>query len=119
VLAALSLLTSWKFEPLQLVPTAVVALLYARRVRTLRRAGTPVPRWRTWSFGTGLVLVLIALVSPIDALGEDEFFFFHMIQHILLGDLAPLAFVALILWLSVALVVRTALAVPGESRLAR
>jgi cytochrome c oxidase assembly factor CtaG len=79
---------------LQVVPTAVVALLYARRVRTLRRAGTPVSRWRTWSFGTGLVLVLIALVSPIDAFGEDEFLFFHMIQHILLGDLAPLAFVA-------------------------
>ncbi len=94
MVAALSLLTSWTFEPLQVVPTAIVALLYARRVRTLRRAGTPVSRWRTWSFGTGLVLVLIALVSPIDAFGENEFFLFHMIQHILLGDLAPLAFVA-------------------------
>jgi putative membrane protein len=86
-------LASWSFEPLQVVPTAIVALLYARRVRTLRRAGTPVPRWRIWSFGTGLVLVLVALVSPVDAFGA-EFFFFHMIQHILLGDLAPLAFVA-------------------------
>jgi putative membrane protein len=86
-------LSSWSFEPLQVVPTAIVSLLYARRVRTLRRTGTPVSHWRIWSFGTGLVLVLIALVSPIDAFGE-EFFFFHMIQHILLGDIAPLAFVA-------------------------
>ena len=89
-----SLLTSWRFEPLQIVPTLIVALLYARRVHTLRRSGTAVSRWRTWSFGTGLVLVLLALVSPIDAFGEDQFLFFHMIQHILLGDIAPLAFVA-------------------------
>ena len=89
-----SLLTSWSFEPLQIIPTAIVAVLYVRRVRTLRRAGTPVSPWRVWSFGTGLFLVLLALVSPIDALGEDQFLFFHMIQHILLGDLAPLAFVA-------------------------
>jgi putative membrane protein len=92
--AAPSLLTSWSFEPLQVVPTAIVALLYFRRVHTLREAGTPVPRWRIWSFCTSLVLVLLALCSPIDAFGEQQFLFFHMIQHILLGDLAPLAFVA-------------------------
>jgi putative membrane protein len=85
---------SWSFEPLQLIPTAIVAVLYALRVRTLRRAGTPVSRWRIWSFGTGLFLVLVALVSPLDAFADDQFFFVHMIQHILLGDLAPLAFVA-------------------------
>ena len=32
----------------------------------------------------------VALVSPIDALGEDYLFSAHMIQHILLGDIAPL-----------------------------
>jgi putative membrane protein len=94
VAGAPSLLTSWSFEPLQIVPTAVVALLYARRIRTLRRAGISVSGWRVASFTTGLFLVLLALVSPIDAFGEHEFLFFHMIQHILLGDLAPLAFVA-------------------------
>ena len=38
-------------------------------------------------------LVVVALNSPVDALGEDDFFFVHMLQHILLGDLAPLCFV--------------------------
>lgn len=108
-----SLLTSWNFEPLQVVPTLVIALLYARRVRTLRDAGTPVSRWRVWSFGTGLFLVLLALVSPIDAFGEHEFLFMHMIQHILLGDLAPLAFVA---GLS-GPILRPVLSLPGVMRL--
>jgi len=89
-----SLLTSWTFEPLQLVPMAVVAVLYARRARTLAARGTPVPTWRLWSFGAGLFLVFLALVSPIDRFGEEQFLSFHMIQHVLLGDLAPLAMAA-------------------------
>ena len=89
-----SLLTSWSLEPLQLIPTLLVALLYARRVQTLRRRGTPVERWRPWVFGLGIGLVLLALASPIDAFGEEEFLSFHMLQHVLLGDLAPLALVA-------------------------
>jgi putative membrane protein len=89
-----SLLTSWNFEPLQVVPTLLIGLLYARRVRTLRAAGTPVSTWRIWCFGSSLFLVLVALVSPIDEFGEEQFLFMHMVQHILLGDLAPLLFVA-------------------------
>jgi cytochrome c oxidase assembly factor CtaG len=108
-----SLLTSWNFEPLQVIPTLVVALLYARRVHTLKRAGTPVATWRIWSFGAGLFLVLVALVSPIDAYGEEQFFFVHMIQHILLGDLAPLAFVAGL----TGPILRPVLSLPGVMRL--
>jgi putative membrane protein len=91
--SAPSLLTSWRFEPFQLVPAAIVGILYARRVRTLRRRGTPVPTWRVWIFWLGLVLVTFALASPVDAIGEEEFLFVHMVQHVLLGDLAPLCFV--------------------------
>lgn len=50
------------------------------------------PRLRIAAFGLGLALVLLALASPIERYGE-ELFVFHMIQHVLLGDLAPLAFV--------------------------
>jgi cytochrome c oxidase assembly factor CtaG len=89
-----SLLTSWRFEPLQLVPVVLVGLLYARRVGTLRARGTETPAWRLWSFGIGLGLVFLALASPIDAFGEEQFLSFHMLQHVMLGDLAPLAIVA-------------------------
>jgi cytochrome c oxidase assembly factor CtaG len=89
-----SLLTPWSFEPLQVVPTVLVAYLYLRRARTLAREGRPVPGWRQASFWTGIGLVVLALNSPIDALGEEHFFFVHMSQHVILGDLAPLCFVA-------------------------
>jgi len=88
-----SLLSPWSLEPLQVVPTAVVAFLYLRRTRTLAHRGRPVSGWRQLSFWTGIGLVVLALNSPIDELGEQHFFFIHMIQHILLGDLAPLCFV--------------------------
>jgi putative membrane protein len=91
VTAHLSPLTSWSFEPLQLVPLIVVALLYARRVSTLRRRGTPVPGWRIVLFALGVTLMVLALASPIAELGEERLFSFHMLQHVLLGDLAPLA----------------------------
>src|SRR5438874_7006980 len=76
-----SLLSPWSFEPLQLIPTLAVAALYYRRTQTLASRGEPVSGWRQASFWTGIALVLLAFVSPIDALGEAHFFFMHMLQH--------------------------------------
>ena len=84
----------WSPEPLQLAPIALLGLAYAKRASTLRRRGTPVPRWRQALFWLGIALLLAALVSPIDHLGEDDLFAFHMLQHVLLGDLAPMAILA-------------------------
>jgi putative membrane protein len=89
----LSLFTPWSFEPLQTVPTILAALVYLRRTRSLARRGQPVSRPKQASFWTGIALVVLALNSPIDHLGEEHFFFLHMLQHVILGDLAPLAFV--------------------------
>jgi putative membrane protein len=77
---------------LQLVPLALVAFAYARRARTLARRGDPVPSVRIWSFGLGLALVAVALSPPLEELAERTFAF-HMVQHVLLGDLAALALV--------------------------
>ncbi len=85
--------TSWTFDPLQVVPTLLVAAFYARRVLSLRDRGISVPRWRIALFATGILTLLVALVSPVHALGE-RMFSFHMLQHVLLGDLAPLALLA-------------------------
>ena len=91
---ALAADTAWSLNPLQLAPIAVIGFMYGRRARTLARRGTPVPRWRQWLFWTGIALLLVALASPVDTLGEEDFLFMHMLQHVLLGDLAPLAIVA-------------------------
>jgi cytochrome c oxidase assembly factor CtaG len=80
------------FEPLQLIPVAIVATLYAGRARSLARRGKPVPVWRQISFALGIVLILVALVSPLAAL-DDELVWVHMAQHLVLGDLAALLMV--------------------------
>lgn len=86
----LSPLTSWTLDPLQLAPVALIAFAYWRRARTLRGRGTPVPRWRALVFALGVALLVLAFASPIAAIGEQELFSFHMLQHVVLGDLAPL-----------------------------
>ena len=87
-------LTSWTWDPAQLLLIAAAAFLYYRRAHTLAVRGTPVPVWRRLVFALGLLLAFLAVASPIHELGEKEFFFVHMLQHILLGDLAPLCMVA-------------------------
>jgi putative membrane protein len=87
-----SLLSPWTLEPLQIVPTVLVAALYWRRTQTLAAQGRPVPVWKRGMFWAGIALTVVALNSPIDALGEHDFFFLHMTQHVILGDLAPLCF---------------------------
>jgi len=87
-------LTSWTFDPSSLLLIAASGFLYYRRTATLAARGTPVELWRRIVFGLGLFLSFMAVASPIHEFGEKQFFFVHMTQHILLGDLAPLCFVA-------------------------
>ena len=108
-----SLLTSWTFEPLQLVPVLVIACAYAMRARTLARRGQPVPGWRIGLFALGVGLLLLAVVSPIADIGETELFSVHMVQHLLLGDLAPLCLLAGL----TGPLLRPLLALPGVMRL--
>jgi putative membrane protein len=76
----------------QLALPLVAAVMYGLRARTLARRGTPVSGWRIASFAGALVLFALAL-SPLLEHRAEELFVFHMIQHVLLGDLAPLLFV--------------------------
>jgi putative membrane protein len=75
----------------QLGPLTVLGLLYARRVRTLALSGHPVPGWRQACFYSGFVVIGAALTS----LGgpSQELLFVHMIEHLLLGDIAALLIV--------------------------
>jgi putative membrane protein len=87
-------LTDWTFDPLQLAPVALAALAYALRARTLRQRGSPMAPWRIGLFSLGIVLLVLAFASPVAAIGERELFSLHMLQHVLIGDLAPLCLLA-------------------------
>jgi cytochrome c oxidase assembly factor CtaG len=108
-----SWLTSWTLAPLQLVPIAAVAIAYAVRAHTLARRDQPVPWWRIALFALGIGLLLVAVASPIAAVAEEELFSAHMVQHLLLGDLAPLCLLAGL----TGPLIRPVLALPGVYRL--
>jgi cytochrome c oxidase assembly factor CtaG len=80
----------WTFDPLQLAPLLLVALGYAKRAHTLARAGRPVGVARQAAFHAGLLVVFLALASPVHTLGEQRLFWVHMAQHLLLGDIGAL-----------------------------
>ena len=108
-----SLLTSWSVDPLQLAPIVVLAVAYAVRARTLARRSQPVPGWRVALFSLGIALLLVSVASPIAEIGEEELFSFHMAQHLLIGDLAPLCLLAGL----TGPLLRPLLALPGMMRL--
>jgi cytochrome c oxidase assembly factor CtaG len=83
------------------------------RARTLAQRGQPVPGWRIALFSLGIALLVVAVASPVAAVGEEELFSFHMAQHLLLGDLAPLCILAGL----TGPLLRPVLALPGVMRL--
>ncbi len=86
--------TSWTFEPGAILLIAVLGGVYIRRWRRVRaRHGTiTVSGVRLASFLGGLLALAIALVSPVDRLAEQAFTM-HMVQHVLLLDIAPIGLI--------------------------
>jgi len=78
--------------PIELLPLLVAAGLYAKRASTLARKGRPVPIWRQLCFAGGLLMIVVALFSPIGHISE-ELVIAHMVEHLLLGDIATLLMV--------------------------
>jgi cytochrome c oxidase assembly factor CtaG len=89
--ALLAVSYAWTFDPGPILAVAVAGTIYVARWLRVRRTNGPrgAGAWRLVSFLAGLALILVALVSPVDSLG-DQLFFMHMAQHIVLLDLAPI-----------------------------
>ncbi|MGI8804867.1 MAG: cytochrome c oxidase assembly protein [Thermoleophilaceae bacterium] len=95
----------WNLSPVLLLAIATYAGIYAWRFRAARReqrdrlpSGGRSIRGRVrgagWpqavAFAGGIAALLVAVASPLDGLGEEYLFSAHMVQHILLSDIAPL-----------------------------
>jgi putative membrane protein len=82
----------WLQDPAVLVPLALLAFVYVRRFRAARReaGGRGAGPLQAAAFCGAMVALLAALASPLEGLGDDYLFSAHMLQHVLLGDIAPL-----------------------------
>lgn len=81
----------WNFAPIILIALAAYVWIYVARWRTSRAEGGPrAAGWgRLGLWLLGIALLFVALISPIDRLGE-QFATFHMVQHLILADLVPI-----------------------------
>lgn len=80
----------WNPAWAELIFAIIAVSLYAVRAGQL---GDRLPRWRVVCFFSGIFTLTFAVSSPVDPVGENGLFFVHMIQHMLLGDLAGLLLV--------------------------
>jgi putative membrane protein len=84
-------LSAWSFDPLPTIGVVIGGVLYAvawRRIPASSRSGRRVvPVVRAWSFAVGLLVLLVAVNGPPDALAESSFSM-HMVQHMLLQVVA-------------------------------
>jgi len=90
------LVDNWSFDPFAIVALILVVwheVGLARLARRSRPERTRERRLRSLWFYGGLVVLLIAVESPIDY-WSDSYFFVHMIQHLLLMFAAPVLIVA-------------------------
>jgi putative copper resistance protein D len=86
-----TLLTRWDYSPFALLTLATVVVVgawYVQSAWALSARGRPWGWMRTASFLAGLVLVDLALQSPVAPL-TMAYFEAHMVQHLLLMVMAP------------------------------
>jgi putative membrane protein len=88
-------LSSWNWRPEIIITLLILGGLFLtgwwRLRRRSRRTGWKAlgAAWRPISYIAGLVVIALALLSPIEVLVQ-YLFFMHMIQHLLLIMIAPL-----------------------------
>ncbi|HEY2562185.1 MAG TPA: cytochrome c oxidase assembly protein [Acidimicrobiales bacterium] len=87
-----TLLTAWQTDWVSLVSLAVeiaVAIGYVVLTRRLAARGRQWSAWRTTSFTAGILTIVIAVQSGL-ASYDDSNFNVHVVQHLLLMNVAPI-----------------------------
>ena len=89
------LIQNWSLDPFQLVVVVVVSAHEVGLAR-LRQRSDPVRtrrrRLHSLAFYSGLAVLLLAVESPIDYWASD-YFFVHMLEHLLIAFYAPILIV--------------------------
>lgn len=86
------ILTYWTWEPSILIGIVLLSVLYAYAVGPLRRRhnlGPPATKRQIVYFLLAQAILVLALLSPLDELGDEYLFSMHMVQHLLLAAVWP------------------------------
>jgi cytochrome c oxidase assembly factor CtaG len=85
-------LTEWNRSPSIYVGVALIIGLYLYAVGPLRRKyqlADSVKRSQVITFVAGMLIIFLAIASPLDELGDEYLFSAHMVQHILITVVGP------------------------------
>jgi putative membrane protein len=82
---------SWSFQPVVIIALLAAGWLYSRVYkRAAARSSTSAPNAGHWvPYTAGLLTIAVALLSPLDPIGDKYLLSAHMMQHVLLSDIAP------------------------------
>ena len=86
----------WHTEPFLLITLLAVGWLYALGTGPMRKHIAPeaiFPIREIILFYSGLIIIYLAVGSPLDQIGEQFLFSAHMIQHMLLIYISPTLFI--------------------------
>ena len=88
MLATENLWRAWSFQPLVLAGAIAAIAFFVHGWRRLRRRRASLAPWsRLPLFVAGVLVTVLAIVSPVDHIGETYLQSVHMLQHVLIADL--------------------------------
>jgi putative membrane protein len=76
-------------DPGWMAGVAVAALDYGLAVRLGARRGLETPPWRAACFAAGLLVIAVALFSPLEHYALTSMLSLHLLQNVMLADWAP------------------------------
>jgi putative membrane protein len=80
---------SWSFDPVAILALAAASVVYARMYRRAKTHSAALGAGHWVPYAAGIAVLAVALLSPLDAIGDKWLLSAHMLQHVLLSDLAP------------------------------
>ncbi|HVB75590.1 MAG TPA: cytochrome c oxidase assembly protein [Ktedonobacteraceae bacterium] len=84
-------LTQWNWDPSIVIGTVLIVGLYLYAIGPVRKRHhfEPASKGQVVAFMLGMGLMFLALVSPLDELGDEYLFSAHMVQHLFLTIVGP------------------------------